>query len=163
MNKLDRYDRLLLAELQRDSRQTVQQLATAVGLSSTPCWKRVKELEACGVIRRYTALVDKASPANAQVKERPPGLPPTQDRPGAAGKVEGSEEVLLDCGHTHLLSGRTCGRQPLAIHVLRFYSLVAELLVERVRLGPTYRTPHRHFTQASALLMAVYTRNAPKM
>lgn len=59
MNKLDRYDRLLLAELQRDSRQTVQQLATAVGLSSTPCWKRIKELEASGVIRRYTALVDR--------------------------------------------------------------------------------------------------------
>lgn len=59
MNKLDRYDRLLLAELQRDSRQTVQQLATAVGLSSTPCWKRVKELEARGVIRRYAALVDR--------------------------------------------------------------------------------------------------------
>lgn len=59
MNKLDRFDRLLLAELQRDSRQTVQQLATAVGLSSTPCWKRVKELEASGVIRRYTALVDR--------------------------------------------------------------------------------------------------------
>ena len=59
MNELDRYDRLLLAELQRDSRQTVQQLAAAVGLSSTPCWKRVKELEARGVIRRYTALVDR--------------------------------------------------------------------------------------------------------
>jgi Lrp/AsnC family leucine-responsive transcriptional regulator len=59
MNQLDRYDRLLLAELQRDSRQTVQQLAAAVGLSSTPCWKRVKELEARGVIRRYTALVDR--------------------------------------------------------------------------------------------------------
>lgn len=59
MNKLDRHDRLLLAELQRDSRQTVQQLAAAVGLSSTPCWKRVKELEATGVIRRYTALVDR--------------------------------------------------------------------------------------------------------
>ena len=59
MNQLDRFDRLLLAELQRDSRQTVQQLATAVGLSSTPCWKRIKELEAAGVIRRYTALVDR--------------------------------------------------------------------------------------------------------
>jgi Lrp/AsnC family transcriptional regulator, leucine-responsive regulatory protein len=59
MNQLDRFDWLLLAELQRDSRQTVQQLATAVGLSSTPCWKRIKELEATGVIRRYTALVDR--------------------------------------------------------------------------------------------------------
>jgi Lrp/AsnC family leucine-responsive transcriptional regulator len=59
MEQLDRHDLVLLAELQRDSRQTVQQLAAAAGLSSTPCWKRVKELEASGVIRGYTALVDR--------------------------------------------------------------------------------------------------------
>jgi Lrp/AsnC family transcriptional regulator, leucine-responsive regulatory protein len=56
---LDSYSLALLAELQRDSRQTVQQLADAVGLSPTPCWKRVKEMEALGVIRGYTALVDR--------------------------------------------------------------------------------------------------------
>ena len=59
MNGLDRHDIALLAELQRDSRQTVQQLADAAGLSSTPCWKRVKEMEASGIIRGYTALVDR--------------------------------------------------------------------------------------------------------
>ena len=59
MNQLDRQDILLLTELQRDARQTVQQLATAVGLSTTPCWKRVKEMEASGIIRGYTALVDR--------------------------------------------------------------------------------------------------------
>ncbi|TFZ07665.1 Lrp/AsnC family transcriptional regulator [Ramlibacter humi] len=59
MEELDRHDVLLLAELQRDSRQTVQQLAAATGLSSTPCWKRVKEMESSGVIRGYTALVDR--------------------------------------------------------------------------------------------------------
>ena len=59
MNELDRQDIVLLTELQRDSRQTVQQLATAAGLSSTPCWKRVKEMEASGIIRGYTALVDR--------------------------------------------------------------------------------------------------------
>jgi Lrp/AsnC family leucine-responsive transcriptional regulator len=59
MNQLDRHDVLLLAELQRDSRQTVQQLAAAVGLSATPAWKRVKELESAGIIRGYTALVDR--------------------------------------------------------------------------------------------------------
>lgn len=59
MNQLDRHDLALLAELQRDARQTVQQLAGAVGLSSTPCWKRVKEMEASGIIRGYTALVDR--------------------------------------------------------------------------------------------------------
>ena len=57
--ELDSYSLALLGELQRDSRQTVQQLADAVGLSPTPCWKRIKEMEALGVIRGYTALVDR--------------------------------------------------------------------------------------------------------
>jgi len=56
---LDRYSLQILAELQRDARQTLQQLSAAVGLSPTPCWKRVKDLEAAGVIRGYTALVDR--------------------------------------------------------------------------------------------------------
>ena len=59
MDQLDRQDLVLLAELQRDSRQTVQQLAAAAGLSNTPCWKRVKDMEAAGIIRGYTALVDR--------------------------------------------------------------------------------------------------------
>ncbi|MBA3773565.1 MAG: Lrp/AsnC family transcriptional regulator [Ramlibacter sp.] len=59
MNQLDRQDVMLLTELQRDARQTVQQLAAAAGLSSTPCWKRVKEMEAAGIIRGYTVLVDR--------------------------------------------------------------------------------------------------------
>ena len=58
---LDDKGRAILAALQRDSRQTVQQLASAVGLSSTPCWKRVKEMEAAGVIRGYGARVDRES------------------------------------------------------------------------------------------------------
>lgn len=49
----------ILFELQRDSRQTVQQISDIVGLSPTPCWKRIKEMEAAGVIRGYTALVDR--------------------------------------------------------------------------------------------------------
>ncbi|MEJ8835032.1 Lrp/AsnC family transcriptional regulator [Ramlibacter sp. AN1133] len=59
MNQLDRHDVLLLSELQRDSRQTVQQLAAAAGLSATPAWKRVKEMESAGIILGYTALVDR--------------------------------------------------------------------------------------------------------
>jgi len=55
---LDAYSLKILLELQRDARQTVAQLSAAVGLSPTPCWKRVKDMEAAGVIRGYTALVD---------------------------------------------------------------------------------------------------------
>jgi Lrp/AsnC family transcriptional regulator, leucine-responsive regulatory protein len=56
---LDPQDVILLTELQRDSRQTVQQLAEKVGLSSTPCWRRIKDMEAAGIIRGYTALIDR--------------------------------------------------------------------------------------------------------
>ena len=59
MTDLDRHDLILLSELQRDSRQTVQQLAASAGLSNTPAWKRIKEMESSGVIRGYTALVDR--------------------------------------------------------------------------------------------------------
>jgi Lrp/AsnC family leucine-responsive transcriptional regulator len=55
---LDAYSLALLDQLMRDSRQTVQQLADAVGLSPSPCWKRIKDMEAAGVIRGYTARVD---------------------------------------------------------------------------------------------------------
>jgi Lrp/AsnC family transcriptional regulator, leucine-responsive regulatory protein len=59
MEELDKQDVVLLTELQRDSHQTVQQLADRVGLSSTPCWKRIKEMEGNGIIRGYTALIDR--------------------------------------------------------------------------------------------------------
>ena len=51
-------DRHILAELQRDSRLTTQQLADKVGMSTSACWRRVKTLEKTGVIDRYTAIVD---------------------------------------------------------------------------------------------------------
>ena len=55
---LDAHSLKILFELQRDARQTVQQISDAVGLSATPCWKRIKDMEASGVIRGYTAVID---------------------------------------------------------------------------------------------------------
>ena len=55
----DRATKLILHELQQDSRQSTQALADKVGLSATPVWRRVKELEESGVIRRHVALVDR--------------------------------------------------------------------------------------------------------
>ncbi|MEJ7137149.1 Lrp/AsnC family transcriptional regulator [Amphibiibacter pelophylacis] len=59
MSSLDRASLQLLQALQDDARQTVQELARQVGLSSTPCWKRIKDMEAGGVIRGYTVVVDR--------------------------------------------------------------------------------------------------------
>lgn len=56
---IDPLDGRLLLELQKDSRQSNQQLADRVNMSSSACWRRVASLEATGVIARYTALVDR--------------------------------------------------------------------------------------------------------
>ncbi len=54
---MDEIDRKLLAILQEDATLTVAQIADRVGLSATPCWKRIQKLEAAGVITRRVALV----------------------------------------------------------------------------------------------------------
>jgi Lrp/AsnC family transcriptional regulator, leucine-responsive regulatory protein len=56
--KLDALDRRILAELQRDGRITNQALAERVGLSPTPCLRRVRLLEEAGIIGGYVAVVD---------------------------------------------------------------------------------------------------------
>lgn len=53
----DRIDRKILHELMQDATLPVAQLAERVGLSQTPCWKRVQKLEAAGVITGRVALV----------------------------------------------------------------------------------------------------------
>ncbi|THD78511.1 MAG: Lrp/AsnC family transcriptional regulator [Phenylobacterium sp.] len=57
---LDAIDRRLLALLQDDSTAPIAELAERVGLSQTPCWKRLKRLQDDGVILRRVALVDPA-------------------------------------------------------------------------------------------------------
>jgi Lrp/AsnC family transcriptional regulator, leucine-responsive regulatory protein len=59
MNDLDRPSRAILEALQADCRLSTQALADKVGLSPTPVWRRVKELEASGVIRAQVALLDR--------------------------------------------------------------------------------------------------------
>jgi len=51
-------DRRILAELQRDSRLTNQELADKVGMSNSATWRRVKSLEDDGIIDRYVAIVN---------------------------------------------------------------------------------------------------------
>jgi Lrp/AsnC family leucine-responsive transcriptional regulator len=57
---MDAIDARLLSALQRDGRQTVTDLAAAIGLSPTPCARRLARLEAEGVIEGYSARVDQA-------------------------------------------------------------------------------------------------------
>src|SRR5260221_7382705 len=53
---MDAIDRKILALLQQDASHSVAEIGSLVGLSSTPCWKRIQRLEADGVIQRRGAL-----------------------------------------------------------------------------------------------------------
>jgi len=55
---LDRLDRKILGELQNDARISNQELAKRVGLSTAPCWRRLRRLEDEGLIRSYATLLN---------------------------------------------------------------------------------------------------------
>jgi Lrp/AsnC family transcriptional regulator len=55
---LDDFDRHILQLLQKDASLSVAVIAEKVGLSSTPCWRRIQKLDASGVIRARVALLD---------------------------------------------------------------------------------------------------------
>lgn len=58
INELNEIDRRILDSLQRDGRMTNQRLSEEIGLSPSPCLRRVRSLEESGVIARYVALLD---------------------------------------------------------------------------------------------------------
>jgi Lrp/AsnC family transcriptional regulator, leucine-responsive regulatory protein len=59
METLDRFDLAILNELQNDGRLSNAELATRVGLSAAPCWRRVKALEDSGFITGYRADINR--------------------------------------------------------------------------------------------------------
>ena len=54
---LDKFDIAILEGLQRNARVSLQELGTQVGLTASPCWTRIKRMEAAGVIEGYTVKV----------------------------------------------------------------------------------------------------------
>lgn len=58
MTDLDLIDRKIVAELMRDATLPVAQIADKVGLSQTPCWKRIQKLETSGVLTGRVAMAD---------------------------------------------------------------------------------------------------------
>ena len=56
--RLDEMDRKILAELQEDAAQSLDEIARKVGSSKTPVWNRIRRMKEAGVILRQTALLD---------------------------------------------------------------------------------------------------------
>lgn len=59
MIDIDGIDGKLLALLQRDATQSTAQLAEQVGISQSPCWRRINRLESAGAIQRRVAILDR--------------------------------------------------------------------------------------------------------
>ncbi|KGB55086.1 Lrp/AsnC family transcriptional regulator [Sphingopyxis sp. SE2] len=59
MTDLDPFEIKILRELQRDANQTTAQVAERVGLSASPCWRRIDRLERDGFIRKRVAIIDR--------------------------------------------------------------------------------------------------------
>ena len=58
MNSMDKMDRQILRLLQVDSSLSVSEVARKVGLSASPCWKRINRLQSDGIIKRKIAVLD---------------------------------------------------------------------------------------------------------
>lgn len=102
-HNLDRYDLKILAELQRDSRISNQELAERIGLSPSPCSRRVKYLEDNGYILRQVTLLN---PAKLGLKLTAFVLI-GMDR-HTPERFEGFEKVIRECPEVldcHLVTG----------------------------------------------------------
>lgn len=58
---LDLIDRKILSALHRNARLTINEIAEVAGLSASPCWTRLKQMEQDGVIERYAAIINQAA------------------------------------------------------------------------------------------------------
>ncbi|MEM7696187.1 MAG: Lrp/AsnC family transcriptional regulator [Pseudomonadota bacterium] len=90
-------DLRIIRELQVDASRPVAEIAAAVGLSQTPCWRRIKRLRETGVVRRVVAVVDAeavglAFTSYAFVKL---ALPSAQNMAAFDGLVQRWSEVVM--------------------------------------------------------------------
>ena len=100
---LDRIDRRILNKLQRDGRMTNADLALAINLSPSACFRRVRRLEADGVIERYVALVNQKAvgrPTNVFVE-----VSLTSQSVDALDAFEAAVLACPDILECHLMSG----------------------------------------------------------
>lgn len=58
---LDKFDLAILRVLQEDARASLQDISSRIGLSTTPCWSRIKKMESEGTIQGYTVRIDPAA------------------------------------------------------------------------------------------------------
>ena len=101
--ELDEFDRRIISELQRDGRISNVELAEKVGLSPSPCLRRVKLLEEAGVIRGYRPLLDRAAVGLGMTVFVEITI--ARHSTAAAEVLQHRLEALPGCVSCHLVSG----------------------------------------------------------
>jgi Lrp/AsnC family transcriptional regulator, leucine-responsive regulatory protein len=106
--ELDRFDARILSELQRDGRLPVVELAQAIGLSATPCARRIKALESAGVIEGYTALL---SPSRVGLEVQAiVHVKLTEHTDESVARFEREIALLEEVTHCYAMTGRCSAR-----------------------------------------------------
>lgn len=102
-DRVDKIDRAILTELQRDGRLSNVQLAELVGLSESACLRRVRMLEQSGIIDRYVMLVDQGAvgkPGNVFVRVTLDGQ--QREKLSSFEEAIGTVPEVMEC---YLMSG----------------------------------------------------------
>ncbi|HXW72281.1 MAG TPA: Lrp/AsnC family transcriptional regulator [Methylocella sp.] len=93
---LDAFDKRILRIVQRDANRSVSDIAAEVGLSQTPCWKRLRQLTVSGAIKRKVALLDqkKLGLGTTVIVSIKAGTHSSKDLARFAAKIAAMEEVM---------------------------------------------------------------------
>ena len=129
---MDGYDKKILALLQADGTLTVAEIAAAVGLSSTPCWRRIRNLEAEGFIAKRIVLLN-AEKINCGVTVFVRLRTRHHDQAGLerfAGAIRDIEEVI----EVHRLAGDVDYLLKVMVPSIAGYDSVYKRLIEAIDL-----------------------------
>ncbi len=96
--ELDNIDRAILRILQRDGKIGLQDIAEQVGLSSSPCWRRIRRMEDAGLIDRYAAILNpKAVDLNTQAYMYVSLLDHREETVATFNHFVQTEEHVIEC------------------------------------------------------------------
>lgn len=150
MRILDRIDRMILDELQLNGRLSNQELADSVGLSPSPCLRRVRTLENAGIIAGYRAVVDAKKVGLGTIAFVRVSL--NAHDAGTVARVESMLRETPEFVDVYLLAGDSDYQMTVYVESFDAYE---ELLRTSVRTIPGISSIHTTFA------VAALKRNAP--
>ncbi|MGX7926523.1 Lrp/AsnC family transcriptional regulator [Tsuneonella sp. HG094] len=128
--ELDNLDWAILGELQRDASLPIQSIGERVGLSTNPCWRRIKRMEEAGIIARRVAILDPVAvglPTTVFVSIRTARHDPDWLKAFASG-IAGIPEIT-EC---HRMAGEVDYLLKLSVRDIAHYDRIYQRLIAEV-------------------------------